>query len=58
MPYACNVTVITADGTKNRAMHQNLKIALQLGLEAEKNQLAILEILEAPNKNKIKWPKK
>lgn len=53
-PDACDATAVTAEGQEHGAPHHNLQIARQLGLEAERSQLANLGVLKATNGNTAK----
>ena len=51
---ACDASAATAEEQDHGAQHQDLQIARQLGLEAERNQLANLGVLKATNGNVAK----
>ncbi len=46
---ACDASAVTAEEQDHGRQHQDLQIARQLGLEAERNQLANLGVLKATN---------
>lgn len=50
----CDATAATTEGQEHGAPHQDLQIARQLGLEAERSQLANLGVLKATNGNAAK----